>query len=110
MYSRGGVMIPATCNTPHCRQTLFWVEQFHGAVETKCPRCRTVHLYEYGSTGVTDHDVRCVNSFKGRDLGGWCGQLIGRITSDASGQLRYRCPRCKADKTLAITAPVLVST
>ncbi len=102
-------MIPATCNTPQCRQTLFWIQTFHGTVETKCPRCRNIHTYQYGGQPPTS-DVRCTNSFKGRNLGGWCGQLIARISPDSYGTFRYRCPRCKEDKTITITAPVLVST
>jgi len=103
-------MIPATCNTTRCRQTLFWVEGFTGIVETKCARCRTIHTYTYGSGQEPASDIRCINSFKGRDLGGWCGQLIARISPDAHGAFKYRCPRCKDDKTIRISTPVLVST
>ncbi len=103
-------MIPATCNTSGCRQVLFTVEQFTGVVETKCFRCRTVHTYTYGPGAAASAEVRCNNSFKGRNLGGWCGQLIARISPDASGTFAYRCPRCKQVKTLRVTLPVLVST
>ena len=94
----------------HCRHILFTVTDFHGKVETKCPRCRSIHMYTFGDGCEPTTDVRCNNSFKGQDLGGWCGQLVARISSDAYGDFGYRCPRCKDDKTIRITTPVLVST
>ena len=103
-------MYPTSCDTPRCRQILFSIEQFHGTVETKCPRCRQIRSYLYGSVQAVTVDVRCTNSFKGQDLGGWCGQLIARITPDSHGSFGYRCPRCKDRKTIRIQAPVLVST
>lgn len=103
-------MYRTTCDTPSCRNVLFTVNEFHGAVETKCARCRQKRTYRYGSSDDATVDVRCTNSFKGQDLGGWCGQLIARITPDTYGQFGYRCPRCKDRKTINIQTPVLVST
>lgn len=54
-------------------------------------------------------DVRCPNSFKGRTgLGGWCGQLIMRITQDTYGTMEHRCPRCKDTRTTRIDVPAIM--
>lgn len=103
-------MYRTTCDTPTCRNVLFSVYRFHGAVETKCSSCRRIVTYRFGTADTPTVDVRCTNSFKGQDLGGWCGQLIARITHDTYGQFGYRCPRCKDQKTIKIQTPVLVST
>lgn len=54
-------------------------------------------------------DIRCNNSFKGRTgLGGWCGQLIMRITADSHGTVEHKCPRCKETKTTRIDSPAII--
>ena len=103
----GGEM-KVVCQT--CPQIQFAVDRFQGAFETKCPRCRQIHTYRYGSDGDATREVRCTNSFKGRQLGGWCGRLIGLISPDASGSLTYRCRSCGGRKTVRLSQPVLVST
>jgi len=55
-------------------------------------------------------DIRCNNSFKGRrDYGGWCGQLIMRISDNTYGTLEYRCPRCKGTKCVHIDVPATMA-
>ncbi len=55
-------------------------------------------------------EIRCPNSFKGRDMGGWCGQLVMRISEDSVGVIAYRCPRCKDERTVRIDVPAMAST
>ena len=104
--------VPITCDLDGCwcRRALFNVGGFRGRVSTKCFTCHTFHDFTFGDGEPPTHEVRCSNSFKGQDLGGWCGMLIARISPDAYGQFGYRCPRCKDRKTIRIQAPVLVST
>ena len=93
-----------------CRRTLFTVAGFRGRVSTKCFTCHTFHDFTFGGGEPATHEVRCDGSFKGHDLGGWCSMLIARISPDSAGSFGYRCPRCKAEKTIRIQAPMLVST
>ncbi len=99
-----------TCD--RCPTVLFTVgytaEGYTGVVETKCPRCHTVTTRRYQTATEPTMDIRCDNSFKGRDLGGWCGQLICRISADSHGDLGYRCPRCKHEKIVKIRQPAEV--
>jgi len=92
-----------------CRRTLYSTEGFRGAVEVKCPRCRRIHHFGDMMTGPV-REIRCPNSFKGLDAGGWCGQLIMKISGDSVGALAYRCPRCKHERTVRIEQPAMAST
>ena len=105
-------MTTVNCTTPDCicRRSLFTVDGFRGTVETKCASCRTKHVWDYGNGQAATSEVRCSNSFKGKGLGGWCGQLIAKISPDAQGEFGYRCPRCKDRHTLRIGSRVLAST
>ena len=52
-------------------------------------------------------DIRCNNTFKGGNLGGWCGQLVMRISQDTHGTLEHKCPRCKDTRKTRIDAPAI---
>lgn len=99
-----------TCRNDRCQWRLFNVDRFTGVVETKCPHCKLVQTFRYGSDREAVKDVRCVNSFKGRQLGGWCGMLIARISYDSGGSFGYKCPRCGDRKTIHLAERVLTST
>ena len=92
-----------------CRRQLFTRSpDFTGTVEVKCPRCRRIH--RFGPAGMLIREVRCPNSFKGENRGGWCGQLVMKISQDSVGTLGYRCPRCKDERTVRIDMPAMAST
>ena len=92
----------------HCSQSLFKVEGFTGTVEVKCPRCKRVHTFDYGGASDATSDVRCNGSFRGEGFGGWCGQLIARISPDSSGEFGYRCKSCRESKTIRIQTPIFL--
>jgi len=105
-------MIPVDCHTLGCRckrRLYTHTPDLSGGVEIKCPRCRRIHHFGEPLADPV-REIRCPNSFKGLDAGGWCGQLIMRIGGDTTGALGYRCPRCKDERTVRIDMPVMAST
>jgi phage FluMu protein Com len=97
------------CKNARCRHhpDLFMVEDFSGTIETRCPSCKS--LQTYGPRQPVTRDVRCVNTWKNSG-GGWCGQLVMKISDDIEGTVRYKCPRCGMRRSLTVHVPVMVST
>lgn len=51
-------------------------------------------------------DIRCDNVYKGDvGLGGWCSQLIVRVSEDLTGVIEYKCQRCGRVKTVRVDQP-----
>lgn len=96
-----------SCHTADCpcHRVLAEVHRFRGRLQIKCPRCRNVH--EYGDGAPATQEVRCPNTFKGKDLGGWCGQMAMKISLDTSGEIIYTCARCGLRRTVRIDTPAM---
>jgi len=115
------------CNAPvtyrpgtRCAVVLLKVgDDFTGTIETKCAGCRTMHTrsFTFGTACTSEpsrsgplmwRDVRCNNTFKGRQSGGWCGQLVMRISTDSAGTFEYKDQRsCKRIQTVRIDVPAM---
>jgi DNA-directed RNA polymerase subunit RPC12/RpoP len=83
------------------------VDGFTGTVETRCPSCKS--LQTYGPDQPVTREIRCPNTWKNSG-GGWCGQLVMKISENVTGTVYYKCPRCSLRRTLRVNAPALVST
>ena len=105
-----------SCHTPDCNciHDLYAISgDFRGHVSIKCQSCNTIHDFDHDSTQPATQDLRCPSHFVSvaadRDgrKGGWCGQLVMRVSVDMAGTVWYRCPRCTQSRSLRIDTPAM---